>query len=167
MLILVLNAVILATRAQVSFLVIIDLKLVSQEAPDADIELTVFVQQWLFDILLNDPVVLFERKNMVCDLFRVFENFNAAALVQCCWFDHPHVFEAVFVRYTFVAATSARELTEAAQEKVNFAIILRTCHNVGRRCRIKSTVTLSFSFIIVFVVVPQRLDQVRLCADPM
>lgn len=91
LLIFVLNVVLLATCAQVAFLVVVNMKFLSQETPHTNVKLTVFVEKRFLYVFLDHPITFFERKDVIGNLFSVLEDLNATTLVKSRWFNHPHV----------------------------------------------------------------------------
>lgn len=65
-------------------LVDVNSEVISNKSPYSDIELSVVVQKWLLDILLNDPegVLLIFLKDELRNVSHVFENLDAPALVE-------------------------------------------------------------------------------------
>ena len=71
LLIFVLNVVLLATCAQVAFLVVVNMKFLSQETPHTNVKLTVFVEKRFLYVFLDHPITFFERKDVIGNLFSV------------------------------------------------------------------------------------------------
>ena len=64
-------------------LVDVDPEIVRNQGPYSDIKFSVVVQEWLLNVLLNDPegVLLIFLKNEFGDVAHVFENLDASALI--------------------------------------------------------------------------------------
>jgi hypothetical protein len=157
------------TRAQVSFFVVVNFKRLRQQAPHPYVKLTSLVQQWLFDVFLNDPeglsLLLFE--NEFQNISHIAKDLDTLALVESGRLHHPHILVTVLDRHPFLLTASVRYFSEALHEIVHFALISRSRDHERRWRCVEACVACIFRLLLAVVIGPQRSDQVSFGANPV
>lgn len=74
------------TRSYVPFLEVVAYLSMRDQAPHSDIELTALNQKWVFNVLLNDEIALWDDP---FKLFKVGEYFNTSPAIQVNRFQDP------------------------------------------------------------------------------
>lgn len=123
-------------------LVDVDPEIVRNQGPYSDIKFSVVVQEWLLDVLLNNPegVLLIFLKNEFGNVTHVFENLDASALVQRRWLHEPHVARTVLKRHSLIPRASPRYLSEPVHKPVYLMIINVSSYHKSCRCGVKDPI---------------------------
>ena len=111
--------------AHISLFIDINSKVFGNNGPDAQIKFSFLVQEWLFNVLLNDPkgffLLFFE--NELNYVPKLFEYLDATSLVQCSRLNNPHILLAMLVRNSFVPTSSVVDFSEPMHKFIDFPII--------------------------------------------
>jgi len=84
--------------SEVALFVYKKLSSISEDSPYSDIELSLFIEQWPFDVFLSDPVlarVLLGEQELL-DIVEISEDLNSASPVHSRRLDNPDILLAVF-----------------------------------------------------------------------
>ena len=116
-------------------LVDVDLEVVRDDSPLADVELPLVIQEWLLDVFLNDPRAARKRlvRDELFDLFNLFEDFDASPLVLVLRLDEPHVLRAVLPGHTLFFIITFGKLPESSNERLQADFGKLDGHEEGRR----------------------------------
>ena len=129
---------------EISILVEIQLFFPSNKSPYSDIKLPSFIQQWSFNVLLNDPrAVSFLGLQEFLNLKQVVKDFDASSLVHICRLHKPKILSDM-LSWKLTTDLSSRIIFNLAifvmsfNELEVFMAILGDIDNEGRRSRVKS-----------------------------
>jgi len=141
-------------RPKIAFFVNVNSIIIRYECPNSHIKLSSFIKKRFFDVFLYDPESFFLifLKNELSYISKISKNFNASALVKCCWFYDPHVILAMLVRNSFIFAAPFSQLSKTIHELLNVTIVCRPCYHKSCRGRIKKRIMSSFSRFEVFII---------------
>ena len=153
--------------AHISLFIDINSKVFGNNGPDAQIKFSFLVQEWLFNVLLNDPkgffLLFFE--NELNYVPKLFEYLDATSLVQCSRLNNPHILLAMLVRNSFVPTSSVVDFSEPMHKFIDFPIIWSPWNYESSGCRIKEIIFTSLCFIIWAVECLERFNQLSFCAN--
>ena len=129
-------------RAEVAVFVDKNTEVVRDDAPNSDVELAFFIQERLFNILLDNPkrVFLVLLKDKLSDVTQIFHNFNSPSLIKGRRFNYPHVLLAMTPRHSLISTATILNLSEAVHEHLDFAVVLRACNYISSWCSVEKSV---------------------------
>ena len=148
------------TRSKISVLIDIDLKIISDQRPNSDVEFPIIVKKWLLNILLHYPkwILLILLEDKLWDVSHILENFDASTLIERGRLYQPHVAGTVLHRNSFIFRASSWDLSETVHEAIDFMVVSVTSNYKGGRCSIEDTVFCIIGCFVVFIIICQRFN---------
>jgi hypothetical protein len=98
----------------------IDLERVGQEGPYSNVKFALLVEQRLFYVLLDNPILVYQglRGQEGLDISNLAHNFDASPLVGGLWFDKPDILLAMLERNSLTTRETFANLLKPLDELV-------------------------------------------------
>ena len=154
--------------AQVTVLVQVDFEVVGQDCPDSDVELPRFVEERLFDVLLEDPTCVAHRhwKQKLLDVPQISKNLNTTPLISVLRFHQPNIFLTVLCWCLFSPAVALGNFLKPVSKRREWVFIF-VCQRDQKSCRggLKHWVASCLGFFIVLIIAFQWFYQTTFGAN--